>query len=282
MALGKGLSALIAKDSLNQFNEAYIPDLPIGQIVANPYQPRIEIRPETLVELADSIRVNGIIEPLIVTKKGDGHYELIAGERRLRAAQLAKIATVPVVVKEASPQQMLVLAVIENVQRKDLNPLEEAMAFEQLINMFNMTHTDIAGKIGYSRPAVANKLRLLSLPQELKKYMLEGKLSEGHTRALLGLTSKEAMLAAAQIAVRDSLSVRAVEELVRRLNQGQKKLYKKTMRIQDEFTQTIEKTLQTRFGTKVNLYRSAKGGKIIIPFTNDKQLEKIYKELLNK
>jgi ParB family chromosome partitioning protein len=281
MALGKGLSALISKDTLNQFNEAYIPDLPIEMIVPNPYQPRIEIRPETLVELADSIRANGIIEPLIVTKKDDNKYELIAGERRLRAAQIAKIATVPVVVKEASPQQMLVLAVIENVQRRDLNPLEEAMAFEQLIGLFNMTHADIATKIGYSRPAVANKLRLMTLPQEIKKQLLEGKLSEGHARALLGLSSKEAMLAAAQITIRDKLSVRAVEELVRRLNQGQKKLYKKSMRIVDEYSQKIESSLQTRFSTKVSLYRSAKGGKIIIPFTNDKQLEKIYQDLID-
>lgn len=280
MSLGKGLSALISKEAMSGISGAYIQDLPIEKISPNPYQPRIEIRPETLVELADSIRINGIIQPLIVTKIDDDHYELIAGERRLRAAQLAKIATVPVVVREASPQQMLVLAVIENIQRRDLNPLEEAMAFDQLITLFNMTHADIAGKISFSRPAVANKLRLLTLPQELKRYLLENKLAEGHARALLGLTSKEAMLAAAKISVRDKLSVRAVEELVRRLNQGQKKLTRKSMRIIDDYTQTIEKNLQGRFGTKVNLYRSAKGGKIVIPFSNDKQLEKIYQSLL--
>jgi len=281
MALGKGLSALISKDTLNQFNEAYIPDLPIEKISPNPYQPRTEIRPDTLISLADSIRANGIIEPLIVTKKDDEHFELIAGERRWRAAQIARVRTVPVVVKEASPQQMLVLAVIENIQRRDLNPLEEAMAFEQLIGLFNMTHGDIADKIGYSRPAVANKLRLLMLPQEIKKSLLEDKLSEGHARALLGLTSKEAMLAAAHIAIRDKLSVRAVEELVRRLNQGNKKIYKKSMRILDEYTQTIESTLQKHFGPNVNLFRSARGGKIVIHFKNDKQLEKIYKELID-
>jgi len=280
MALGKGLSALISKDTLNQFGEAYIPDLPIEKILPNPYQPRIEFKPETLMDLASSIRENGIIEPLIVTKKDEDKYELIAGERRWRAAQMAKLRTVPVVVKEASPEQMLVLAVIENVQRRDLNPLEEAMAFEQLISLFNMTHNDIARKIGFSRPAVANKLRLLTLPQEIKRQMLEGKLSEGHARALLGLTSKEAMLAAAQITVRDKLSVRAVEELVRRLNQGNKKLYKKSMRIIDEYTQNIESTLQKHFGSNINLFRSAKGGKIVIHFTNDKQLEKIYQELI--
>jgi ParB family transcriptional regulator, chromosome partitioning protein len=279
MALGKGLSALISKDSLNQFSDAYIPALPIDQVSPNPYQPRIEIKPEGLMDLADSIRENGIIEPLIVSKNSKGEFELIAGERRLRAAKMAKLPTVPVVVREASPQQMLVLAVIENVQRKDLNPIEEALAFEQLINMFNMTHADIATKISYSRPAVANKLRLLSLPQAIKRYLLEGKISEGHARALLGITSKEAMLAAAQITVRDKLSVRAVEELVRRLNHGQKKLTKKSMRIIDEYTQSIEITLRQQFGTKVSLYRSAKGGKIVIPFNNDKQLEDIYKSI---
>jgi len=281
MALGKGLSALISKDTISKFNEAYIPDLPIGKISPNPYQPRIEIAPETLMDLADSIREHGIIEPLIVTKKNDDEYELIAGERRWRAAQIARADTVPVVVKEASPQQMLVLAVIENVQRKDLNAIEEAMAFEQLIKLFNMTHADIASKIGYSRPAVANKLRLLTLPQEIKKYLLEAKLSEGHARALLGLTSKEAMLAAAQITVRDKLSVRAVEELVRRLNQGNKKIYRKSMRIIDDYTQNIEGNLQKHFGPNVSLYRSARGGKIVIHFKNDKQLERIYRELVD-
>lgn len=280
MPLGKGLDALISKETMDKLNPAYIPDLPIEQIIANPYQPRAEMNPEKLVELSDSIREHGIIEPLIVTKKSATQYELIAGERRWRAAKLAQLEHVPVVIKEASPQQMLELAVVENVQREDLNPLEEALAFEHLVKMFGLTHKDIATKVGYSRPAVANKLRLLALPNELKRLLLEDKISEGHARALLGLNSPEAMEAAGKIIVRDQLSVRAVEELVRRLNQGHKEPQKRSMRIVDEYTMNLEGSLQKRYGEKVKLFRSAKGGKIVIPFSDDKELEAIYKSLV--
>jgi len=281
MTLGKGLSALISENTLKELNQAYIPDVPIEQIEPNPYQPRAEIKPESLMDLADSIRDNGIIEPLIVTKKGEKKYELIAGERRWRAAKMAKITQVPVVVKETSPQQMLELAIIENIQRKDLNPLEEADAFNQLVKLFKLSHGDIAKKIGYSRPAVANKIRLLSLPDEVKKNLLESKISEGHARALMGLTSKEAMVAATKIIIRDGLSVRAVEELVRRLNQhADKPRRAANALILDKYSQTIENSLQKKFGDSVKLYRSAKGGKIVIPFTSDNELKGIYEKLL--
>lgn len=262
-------------------SKAYIPDLNIEFIHPNPYQPRIEINPESLVDLADSIRVNGVIEPIIVTKKSDEYFEIIAGERRWRAAKLAKMKIIPALIKEASPLQMLQLAIIENIHRKDLNPLEEALAFEQLSNLFNMTHADIAKKLGFSRPAVANKVRLLTLPDEVKKYLLEDKLSEGHARALLGLTSNETIIAASKIAVRDGLSVRQVEELVRRLNEGIEKKYRTdTNTILDTHTQTIELNLQKRFGTDVKLNRSTKGGKIIIPFRDDEDLKRIYEVLI--
>src|SRR6185369_13355139 len=188
--LGKGLSALISKEGANTISQGFIPNLPINLVVPNPYQPRIEIKPETLMELADSIREHGVIEPLLVTKKED-KYELIAGERRWRASKLAGMETVPVVVKEASPLEMLELAIIENVQRQDLNALEEAMSFQQLMTEFNLTHEQISKRIGLSRPAIANKIRLLSLPDEIKKGLLEGKISEGHARALLGLQNGE-------------------------------------------------------------------------------------------
>lgn len=264
-----------------QRRQAYIPELDISLIVPNPYQPRIEIKPETLIELSDSIRSNGIIEPLIVTKKSDSRYELIAGERRWRAAQLAKMPTVPVIVKEASPLQMLELAIIENIHRKDLNALEEALAFEQLMNLFNMDHTDIAKKIGYSRPVITNKIRLLTLPDPVKKYLLEDQISEGHARALLGLSSREAMIAAAKIVIRDRLSVRQVEELVRRLNEGSDKKYKtKKNDILDDHTQTLEVSLQEKFGTSVKLTRSNRGGRIVIPFKDDQELKRIYDAII--
>ena len=264
---------------MKELGQGYIPDVDIDDILPNPYQPRIEIKPETLVNLTDSIREHGIIEPLIVTRKGD-RFELIAGERRLRAARLAKIPTVPVIVKDVSPQQVLEMAIVENIQRKDLNPIEEALAFDQLIKLFGMKHREIAKRMGFSRPAVVNKIRLLTLPDDVKRSLLEEKITEGHARALLGLTSPSAIEAACKIIVRDNLSVRAVEELVRRLNQDHKRPLRKNTRIIDDFTQNIETGLRQKYGEKVKLFRSKRGGKIIIPFKNDAQLEKICKEIL--
>lgn len=275
--LGKGLSALISKETVSSISEGYIPALPIGYITPNKYQPRIEIKPETLVELADSIREHGVIEPLLVTKREETSYELIAGERRWRAAKLAGFESVPVVVKESSPQEMLELAIIENVQRADLNPLEEALAFDQLHKMFNLTHDQVAKRVGLSRSAVANKIRLLTLPDEIKKALLENRISEGHARALLGLTNASTLISAYKITVRDNLSVRAVEELVRRLNKGKKIKLRSDMRIVDEKTTLIETSLKKIFGERAAISRSQKGGKITLPFANDDELEKILK-----
>lgn len=278
-SLGSGLSALIDSDSVDSLDQAYIPNLDINLISANPYQPRIEMNPEELVELADSIREHGVIEPLIVTKEGPDKFNLIAGERRWRASKLAKLKTLPVVVKEASPQQVLELAVVENIQRADLNALEEGMAFDQLIQKFKLTHAEVATKVGLSRPAIANKIRLLKLPNEVKKGLLEHRIEEGHARALLGLASDDAMIATYKIIVRDGLSVRAVEELVRRLNQGHKKQRKATDRIIDDYTRETESSLREKFGKQTRLFRSKKGGKIVIPFKNDKELEKLKKQM---
>lgn len=278
--LGKGLSALINEDDVSQISSGFIPKLPIDYIVPNPYQPRTEMNPERLVELSDSIRKHGVIEPILVTKKSDTKYELIAGERRWRASQLAGMKTIPVVIKEATPKDMLELAVIENIQREDLNPFEEALAFEQLQKNFDMTHEQISKRIGLSRPSIANKIRLLTLPEEIKRGLLEEKISEGHARALLGLKDKETMIATYKVILRDHLSVRAVEELARRLNKGHKKNPKPRDRIIDERTIAIESDLQNKFGTKVSFSRSKKGGKIVIPFASDKELDRIVDQLL--
>ncbi len=278
-ALGKGLDSLISSQDVDSINQGFIPNLDIDLIDPNPYQPRMNMNEEELLELADSIREHGVIEPLIVTKASGGRFNLIAGERRLRAAKLAKLKTVPAVLKEVSEQQVLELAVIENIQRADLNPLEEAMAFEQLVQKFKLTHKDIAEKLGLSRSAIANKIRLLQLPDEIKKGLLDRKIDEGHARALLGLKSNVAMISAYKIIIKNHLSVRAVEELVRRLNQGKTKRRKSTDRILDAYTQKVESTLQGIYGKNVKLFRSSKGGKIVIPFKSDKELEQIYKKM---
>lgn len=278
--LGKGLSALISDDTVAKEDQSYVPNLQIDQIKPNPYQPRMEISPETLLELADSIREHGVIEPLIVTQKGEDEYELIAGERRWRAAKLAGLKEVPTVIKEASPQQMLEMAIVENIQRADLNPLEEALAFKQLVDNHKLSHTQVAKKVGLSRPAVANKIRLLNLPEIVKKGLLEGEISEGHARALLGLSSDQSIMSAYRKIVNDGLSVRGTEELVRRLNEGVKTPTKKAAEKLDKRTVAYENSLQARYGKSVSISKSRNGGKIVFPFANDKELEEMCGKLL--
>lgn len=281
--LGKGLSALISDDSIVKGDESFLPNLPIDQIKPNSYQPRMEIKPESLLELADSIREHGIIEPLIVTQKEEDEYELIAGERRWRAAKLAGMKNVPSVIKEASKQQMLEMAIVENIQRADLNPLEEALAFKQLVDNYKMTHSNIAKKVGLSRPAVANKIRLLNLPEKVKKGLLSGKISEGHARAILGLNSPQTILATYRKIIKEKLSVREVEELVRRLNDGKQKETRMEEKVMpDRQTIFYEKKLQNVYGNQLSIYRSKRGGRVVIPFSNDKELEIMYHKLLKK
>lgn len=290
--LGKGLSSLIQTSSIdvslpsqnnydNNSQNGFIPKLPIELIVPNPYQPRSEMNPEKLVEMADSIREHGVIEPILV-KRDDTQsnmFQLIAGERRWRAAQLAGLKTLPAVIKESTPQEMLELAVIENIQREDLNALEEALAFEQLVTSFNLNHEEISKKVGISRPSVANKIRLLSLPEEIKKGLLEEKISEGHARALLGLKDNQIMIATYKIILRDHLSVRALEELIRRLNKGQLRNKNANERIIDDKTLEVESFLKNKFGKSFSFTRSSKGGKIILPFRNDDELDGLVKLL---
>ncbi len=279
--LGKGLSALISENDIDGSNSGgYLPNVPVEKIAPNRFQPRSKIQKESLEELAESIKEHGVIEPLIVTKTKKGGYELIAGERRLEAAKLAKLKTIPAVVKEASPQQMLELAVVENIQRADLNPLEEGLAFEQLAKEFGLNHDQISKKVGLSRPAVANKIRLLKLPDVVKEGLLNNDIDEGHARALLGLTNEGSMIQTYKIILRDKLSVRAVEELVRRLNQGHKPVRRKNQIIVDEKTTSLENSLKEKFSKKVKLTRSKKGGKIVIPFKNDEELNKYYSMIM--
>lgn len=279
--LGKGLSALISEETIKD-SASFIPDLDITKIVPNPKQPRLDLSPESLMELADSIREHGVIEPLIVSKPESGEkYTLVAGERRWRAAQIAQMKSVPVVIKETTPLQMLELAIIENIQRKDLNPLEEALAFHQLNEEYNIPVQQIAKKMGLSRPAVSNKLRLLQLPDQLKESLINEELSEGHARALLGLGNDAAMVAAMRIVLKDHLSVRATEELVRKLSFEEKK--HKSMTEAKKYWSPraveIKNELAQRVGVGIKLNRSRRGGKLVIPFKNDEELESIYSKL---
>jgi ParB family chromosome partitioning protein len=280
--LGKGLGALLPNMDDDANNGPQM-ELEINLIAANPYQPRREFSNEKLTELADSIRIHGIIQPLLA-REIDGKYQLIAGERRLRAAKLAGLTTVPVVIKEMSEQSMMEVAIVENIQRENLNPIEEAEAFRRLMNEFYLTQDDIAKKVGKSRPAIANTLRLLNLPKEVQNDLGSGTLTMGHARALLGLrTPEEQKHIWAQIQLQQ-LSVRETEELIRKLNEPpavsrETKIKTSIISDRDPNIQLVEEELQQTLGTKVTIKEKGKGGKIEIDYYSTEEFERICEKL---
>ncbi len=275
--LGKGLGALLPETDVT----AGLSEVPTGAIAPNPRQPRAHIDESQLRELAESIREHGLIQPLVVTRSGDGAYTLIAGERRWRAARLIGLESVPVVIKDAAPQQMLELALIENLQRADLNPLEEAFAYRQLVDEFGLTQDQIAQRVGKSRVAVANTLRLLKLPDSIQKRLADTSLDEGHARALLMLDDTAHMQRLVSQIVSGGLSVRQVEELVRRLNANKPQPRKrKSADGVSANTRSLEDKMRRALGTKVNLYRSRRGGKVVIHFYSEDELDAIYRRIV--
>jgi ParB family chromosome partitioning protein len=279
-ALGRGLDALIPPAE----SRAGATEIPIAQVSPNPHQPRQTITEESLAELAASIREHGVIQPLIVTQVGD-EYQLIAGERRWRAAQLAGLTIVPAIVKETTPQQMLELALVENVQRADLNPLEEASAYRQLMDEFGLTQEEVAERVGKSRTAVANTVRLLRLPDDVKEALATGRISEGHARALLSLPTARLQRQALAIIEKRGLNVRQTEDLVRRMQEeaeslaDAKEVHEPPLLPQDR--DAVEK-FQARLGTKVNLVRGRKGGRLVIHFYSEEELQAIYEAIVGK
>jgi len=268
-------------------------NVPVEAIGPNPLQPRQSLDSESLAELAASIREHGLIQPLIVTRaerpEGEVKYRLVAGERRWRAARMAGLPTVPVIVKEATSRQMLEWALVENLQRTDLNPLEEANAYRTLMVEFGLTQGQVAEEVGKSRTAVANALRLLRLPNEIKAALLAEEISEGHARALLGLPTPEAQIAALATVRRRALSVRQTEELVRRtlarLEKGKEGREAKAD-VAEEAWKLETKALEDRFrsvlGTKVTLTRSRRGGKLVIRFYSEEELQRIYELIVGE
>jgi len=253
--------------------------VPLDRVKPSALQPRKDFTTEALQELAASIKEQGIVQPLIVRDK-QTHYELIAGERRWRAAQLLNLAEVPVIVREADDRSVLELALIENLQRENLNPMEEAAGYSQLIEQFQLRQEDVATKVGKSRVVVANSLRLLKLAPEVQGYVRDGRLSVGHAKVILSLTMGEQQKLAAERVLKDGLTVRQVEELVSRLqNQPAAPAGKATNNLvitnRDPHLTALEGKVRERFGTKVQLrYRQGKGS-LEIKFFNDKDLERI-------
>jgi ParB family transcriptional regulator, chromosome partitioning protein len=287
--LGRGLGALIPTTS------SYIVEVPVDAVLPNPMQPRFRMDPDALNELAASIREHGVLQPLVVTELPAelseeplgfqvpaSRYQLIAGERRLEASKLAGRPTVPVIVKEASPQESLEWALIENVQRADLNALEEATAYRHLIDEFSLTQEQVAEQVGKSRFTVANCLRLLNLPEEAKGNLASGEISEGHARALLALDDQALLLRALRLVVAKGLSVRQTEELTRRLLKATPAELAHPERVLDAQTSALEDEFRGALGTKVELQRSKKGGKLTVYFYSEEELEGIYRAIVKK
>lgn len=279
--LGKGLDALIPSQPVEGQTPAQGMSVSIAKIVPNPRQPRQVLREEDLQDLAASIKEHGIIQPLIVSYDAAADtYILIAGERRLKAAVLAGLAAVPVVVRQVNDQQQLELALIENIQRADLSPLETAEAYQHLHNDFGLSHEEIAVRVGKSRVTVTNTLRLLKLPESILKALTLGEISEGHARALLALTSSQAQVAALQTILNQKLTVRQTEELVQKLS-GEKPAAAPRKPVAPEI-KALEEKLRDQLGTRVTMRHGKKGGTLTLHYYSTEELDTLLSILLKE
>ena len=274
--LGKGISAFFPEESIHSDNR--VEYVAVSKLIVNPFQPRKIFNEEALQELAESIKEHGIIQPIVVRKK-EKKYEIIAGERRFRATKLAGLKEIPAIVKEMTEQQMMEVAILENLQREDLTPIEEAEAYSSLIENLNFTQDALAKRLGKSRPHIANHIRLLQLPEDVRKLMNEGVLSMGHGRALLGLKNKGRIAEIAQKVIAQSLNVRQLESLVHQLNEGVSHETKEKVK-KDVFVQATESQLREYFGTSVQVKKQKNKGKIEIEFYSEDDLERIL-DILN-
>lgn len=276
--LGRGLGALFHQVDVSDGDEI-INEANISELRANPYQPRKEFDPESLQELTESIKQHGIVQPLIVRKSIRG-YEIVAGERRFRAAQEAGLERVPIVVRDFTDEQMMEIALVENLQREDLNPIEIARAYQKLMDHLSIKQEELAARVGKSRPHVANFLRLLQLPPEIQDDVSRGTLSMGHARALLGIKDRDLLMKLAEKVKKEKPSVRQLEEWVQQLNQSAPKKEKKKKK-SDPFIKQYEDLLQQVFSTPVRIKHGKKKGKIEIEYYSERELERLI-EMLNR
>ena len=273
--LGKGFDSLFLDNSSDALSEGGSVMLPIGDIEPDRGQPRTKFSEEALAELEASIREFGILQPLLVRPMSDGSYRIVAGERRYRAARRAELKEVPVIIKSLTDAEAAAIALIENLQREDLNPIEEAAGIRKLIEEFGLTQEETAERLSKSRPAIANSLRLLALPKDVMKMVEEGLLSAGHARALLGLEDEEEISDIAKEIVEKQLSVRQTEQLVKALKKPKKAATPKKSR--DKFYDEVELALSGVLARKVSIHNSGKGGKIEIEFFDTDDLQKLAK-----
>jgi len=271
--LGRGLGALIPRATVG------LRDIPVDAIRPNPWQPRTHFDEQELEELAESIRAHGVLQPVLVSQQRDGTFQLITGERRWRAVQLTGMATVPAVVKEATPQASLEMALVENIQRRDLNPLEEAHAFRQLIEEHGMTQEQLGQRIGKSRVAVSNSLRLLHLPEPVREALARAEISEGHARAILMANGETQRLRLLERVLAEHLSVRETEALAREMNAARQRAAQAlpdpdVVRLEDEFRQAL--------GTRVRLVKGRRGGRLVIHFFSEDELQGLYQAIVRR
>jgi ParB family chromosome partitioning protein len=276
--LGRGINSLIPQRSSNTPAPS---EIPLVRIRPNPYQPRHRSEEAEIESLAESIREHGVLQPILVTELLDG-YQLVAGERRFRAAQLAGLERIPAVVRQLSDRDRLELALVENLQRADLNAIEEARAFRQLINEFSLTQEQVAMQVGRARATVANTLRLLEMDEDIQDAVAGGQISEGHARAMGGLEGPAQRQLLAAIVAR-GLSVRQTEELARRLRDGASesaaRATRRAARTLDADLERVEEDLRRALGTKVSLARTRRGGRIVIEYYSDEELGRLYDRL---
>jgi ParB family transcriptional regulator, chromosome partitioning protein len=273
--LGRGLGALIPRGG------AGLREVPVGDIRPNPWQPRTHFDEHELQELADSIREHGVLQPVLVSQQPDGSFQLITGERRWRAVQLAGMPTVPAMVKEATPQASLEMALVENIQRRDLNPLEEAHAYRQLLDEHGLTQERLAQRIGKSRVAVTNTLRMLHLPEAARAALAEGAISEGHARAILMADGQEQRLLVLARVLEGHLSVRETEALAREANLPPRETAAAEAEPPpDPDTERLEDAFRQALGTRVRLLRGRHGGRLVIHFFSDEELHGLYEAIV--
>ncbi len=274
-ALGRGLASLIPQ---REPALAAPVEIPLARIRRNPFQPRQRVEQEALEQLAASIAEHGVIQPVLVTQTLDG-YQLVAGERRVRAAQMAGLERIPAVIRQLADHAQLELALVENIQRTDLDPIEEAHAFRQLIDEFGFTQEQLAARFGRARSTVTNTLRLLETDPRVQAAVSDGTITEGHARALAGLpTTHQARLL--DVVVSRELSVRQTEELVRRVRDGAPERPKQRTQEADPDLERVEEDLRRSLGTKVSLMRSRRGGRIVIEYYSDEELGRLYERLI--
>jgi ParB family chromosome partitioning protein len=274
-ALGRGLSALIPQ---RPAGSSAVVEIPLAHLAPNPHQPRRHVDDVSIEELAASVREHGVLQPVLVTETLDG-YQLVAGERRVRAARLAGMDRIPALVRQLADRDQLEVALVENVQRSDLDPIDEATAYRQLIDEFGLTQENVADRVGKARATIANTLRLLDLHPDVQAAIADGRLTEGHGRALGGLSS-DAQAHVLPTVISQGLSVRQAEELVRRLREPRKTRAAAPERPTDPDLERLEEELRQRLGTKVILSRTRKGGRIVIEYYSEEELGRLYERLI--